>query len=317
MNIITKRITVLLCAVLMQMAMFVTVQAQGISIKAADVIVEQGSGTETVNVPIIISDNKGVIGMKLTFSYDSEIILTKVTQGAALNTLTMTPPGNLNANPFNVVWDGLENNDISNGTIVTLSFSVPKGTVKDYRISVNASSVVDENLNYLDAAAENGKISVHVHNYGAWEKADGNNHKKTCECGNSVTEAHKWDGGIVTKEATHTSTGEKKYTCTECHAERIEEIPVRPHITATTVEQVSDSYKFNVSCDDVLHDEKVIVAAYDENGRFICVSMAIFDGKKNVYVLLDKNIEIKYAKVFVWSGGLSPLAKEETVSSGF
>ena len=36
--------------------------------------------------------------------------------------------------------------------------------------------------------------------------------------------SHKWDAGVVTKEPTYTSTGTKKYTCTNCGETKIETI---------------------------------------------------------------------------------------------
>ncbi|MBO7196619.1 MAG: hypothetical protein J6V80_04770, partial [Clostridia bacterium] len=53
------------------------------------------------------------------------------------------------------------------------------------------------------------------HSYGAWEKADADNHKKTCECGDVHTEAHTWtETGRV--DATHTAEGKVTYTCNVC-----------------------------------------------------------------------------------------------------
>ena len=37
---------------------------------------------------------------------------------------------------------------------------------------------------------------------------------------------HTWNAGEVITPATHTTVGEKKYTCTECELTKIEEIPV-------------------------------------------------------------------------------------------
>ena len=35
---------------------------------------------------------------------------------------------------------------------------------------------------------------------------------------------YNWDNGVVTKAATATEKGEKTFTCTNCHATRVEEI---------------------------------------------------------------------------------------------
>ena len=44
--------------------------------------------------------------------------------------------------------------------------------------------------------------------------------------GSGETEhTHTWDAGVITKEATTSSTGIKTYTCTVCQSKREEEIP--------------------------------------------------------------------------------------------
>ena len=66
---------------------------------------------------------------------------------------------------------------------------------------------------------------VHTHTYGDWEYVDEIYHQKSCECGDVVTEAHKWDEGVVTVEPTTTSTGVMTYTCNACGESKTEEIP--------------------------------------------------------------------------------------------
>ncbi len=63
------------------------------------------------------------------------------------------------------------------------------------------------------------------HAYGAWTYQDENNHSKACVCGQAVTEAHTWDAGVVTTEATQTAEGLKTYTCTACGGTKTEKLP--------------------------------------------------------------------------------------------
>jgi len=66
-----------------------------------------------------------------------------------------------------------------------------------------------------------------THSWSGWSPDGDSNHKKTCSvCSGTRTEAHGWDNGVVTKEATHTETGIKTYTCAACSHSYEEEIPM-------------------------------------------------------------------------------------------
>lgn len=114
----------------------------------------------SVSVPIRVSDNTGICGAALLISYDNALVLTGISSGSALSSLTMTKPGDFSQNPFNIVWDGLEA-DNSNGTMAVLTFTVPTnpGT---YNISAlyNDGDIVDGNLNPVDIKINQGQIKV-------------------------------------------------------------------------------------------------------------------------------------------------------------
>jgi DNA-directed RNA polymerase subunit RPC12/RpoP len=67
-----------------------------------------------------------------------------------------------------------------------------------------------------DCGAEKIEVILAGHAYGEWEKNDASQHKASCSCGHVIYEAHDWDEGMVTREATHTVYGEKTYTCAVC-----------------------------------------------------------------------------------------------------
>lgn len=137
---------------------FITTQADSpITIKVDSVT---ASSQNTVSVPIRISGNTGICGATITVGYDSRLKLTKIDNGDAFTNLDMTKPGDLKANPFNLVWDGIEA-DNSNGTIATLVFEKPKESgVYNISVSYENGDIVDENLSPLEVAVENGSITV-------------------------------------------------------------------------------------------------------------------------------------------------------------
>ncbi len=131
--------------------------SEKVLIKAADVTVEEGG---SVSVPIEVSGNTGICGATLCINYDSRLVLTGVSKGDALPTLTMTPPGNFSANPIKILWDGLEQ-DTTDGVMATLTFTVPdeNGTY-DISVSNVDEDIVDGDLNLIDTTLEKGSITV-------------------------------------------------------------------------------------------------------------------------------------------------------------
>ena len=230
MRKIAKRAITTLCVFSMLLSVLITAHASGIMLTTGSEVVEKGSGTESVDIPIVISGNTGIIGMTLTIHYDDGLTLTGVNKGNAFTSLTMTKPGDFSANPVKITWDGEADNDNGNGTAVILSFDVPKNVEKEYPIEISVSGVIDKDIDRINVTTENGKIAVvsqsHMHSYEDWTKDDSNTHSKTCACGNVISENHNWDAGVVTTPATQTTTGIKTFTCSACNGTKVEIIPM-------------------------------------------------------------------------------------------
>ena len=96
------------------------------------------------------------------------------------------------------------------------------------------------------------------HTFSNWTKVDDDTHSRSCECGEVETEAHTWNSGVVTKEATFTEEGERTYTCTKCGATKIEVIPMLVHTEHTPDEtwHKDESYHWHVctfeGCSEIL-----------------------------------------------------------------
>ncbi len=114
-----------------------------------------------VKVPLTLSNNmSGICGATLTVSYDSRLTLVDVKKDKALSSLAMTPPGDMNDNPVNIVWDGTEA-DTSNGTIAYLTFTAPN-TSGTYPITLSCvdGDVLDGDINPVDVTVISGCITV-------------------------------------------------------------------------------------------------------------------------------------------------------------
>lgn len=115
---------------------------------------------ESVDVPITISGNPGVLGAEFTVSYDSALKLTAVNQGEGLAGMQLTKPGKLTENPIGLVFDSVESVN-TDGVIVNLTFTAPAedGTY-EINVSYENGDVIDGELNPVKFTIVNGSITV-------------------------------------------------------------------------------------------------------------------------------------------------------------
>ena len=132
-------------------------------IKAENVSAVSGS---TIDVPIVISDNPGIVGMTLTVKYDTSALrLTGVKDGSILGDAFHKPEFK---SPYTLSWanDTATQNFTDNGTIATLEFSVndnaEKGKSYPIELSYNYDNydIYDKDLNLVKFSVENGQIYV-------------------------------------------------------------------------------------------------------------------------------------------------------------
>lgn len=115
---------------------------------------------------------------------------------------------------------------VVSGKLFTFHFKVKDGAAfGSYTISSSASIGVESGQGIASGSAT---VTVACrHDYANCTKADDTSHVSTCtSCSDKKTEAHSWDGGTVTKEATCKETGIRALTCTGCGATKDEVIPV-------------------------------------------------------------------------------------------
>ena len=93
------------------------------------------------------------------------------------------------------------------GVVTTPATHTEKG-VKTFKCTVCEATKTEEIPTLTD------------HSYGEWTKRDNDDeyHYRTCVCGNTQKEAHKWDDGVVTVEPTEDKDGIRTLTCKVCGA---------------------------------------------------------------------------------------------------
>ena len=143
----------------------------------------------------------------------------------SVNTLTINIKCNHTFGAWSRVDDANHQHTCANcGTVEKTAHAWNKGTVtkepscKESGEKTYACS--DCGATKIESMAKNEN-----HSFGAWEKADGINHKHACTiCGTEESAAHTWNSGTVTKVPTCTEAGEKVFTCTACGHTKTESV---------------------------------------------------------------------------------------------
>ena len=153
-----RKILVLVWVVILFSYAAVTAAAQeGPVIEAGSVTVEPG---QSFDIPVALSGNPGLLGGRITVTYSKGLAVTKITQGEALSSLTMTKPGDFSANPFHILWDGVEA-DYTNGVIAILSFTAPAEPGKyEIVISCSEKDMVNSQLQPVAMTFLHGEVTV-------------------------------------------------------------------------------------------------------------------------------------------------------------
>ena len=130
-----------------------------------------GKKGDTVEIPVILSDNTGFASLGIEIGYDSTVLaLTDVTASSSTGA-TFTKAQAFSVNPYNMGWDSASNTDF-NGTLATLTFEIISNVEGTYPITVdfykgrNGNYIDGNNVNYdenfepLGLTYVNGSITV-------------------------------------------------------------------------------------------------------------------------------------------------------------
>jgi hypothetical protein len=118
---------------------------------------------ETVTVPVTVYNNPGINGIQLNIEYDSKLKLNKAENGTAFSTLIFTLPGAYE-NPSKFLWDGMIENEVGNGTALTLTFEVPANAKAGDKYAILPAypngTIYDVDLNDVNFDTIGGSITV-------------------------------------------------------------------------------------------------------------------------------------------------------------
>ncbi len=127
---------------------------------------------QTFSVPVVISNNPGIVMMALTVDYDSSALeLVGVTDGGILGTPMHS--ANFTADPYILCWSNptISQDITANGTIATLNFKVKDGAAEGtYPITVSYDndyySIINVNFEAVDFNCVAGSVEVKDFVYG-------------------------------------------------------------------------------------------------------------------------------------------------------
>ena len=209
-----------LCLSLLPASVFAAEESEMLVIEAASVSGEAG---QTVEVPIVITQNPGVVAFGVQIAYDSaKLELTsEPTVGPAMESGSITRSQYLTSNPYTVLFDSstASANITATGTLMTMSFRIKENAAMG-EIPINVSfaansSPINFDLKDVPCSAEKGAVIVKAHTWGAatytWSTDNTTcTAERSCICGSKETE-----NGTVTSEvseATCTDAGFVIYT---------------------------------------------------------------------------------------------------------
>ncbi len=161
---------------------------------------------DSVIVSVSITENPGIIAMKLSIHYDSSVMkLKSVSNGTVFSENAALFGNDLTAIPYSVLWeDSLSLKNITKtGKLLELKFEVLSGAKPgQYPVTVtyDTGSTFDCNLNDVGFKISSGSITV-----------QGNESKPSnTDCSHQKT---KWQESV---KATCTTSGSKQKICTSC-----------------------------------------------------------------------------------------------------
>lgn len=123
------------------------------------------SAGETVKVPVMIKDNAGIMGWKLTFDYDTDVLTPlSVEYGEVISGgLQDNIEGDMVPGSINVYWAGSDN-EYYNGVMFYINFAVNESAVGNTKINISFSQADTFDTDFNDVYLNCEPISLNISN---------------------------------------------------------------------------------------------------------------------------------------------------------
>jgi len=87
------------------------------------------------------------------------------------------------------------------------------------------TTLIEHDATQHKKVCECGDTVYAAHEHGAWKEHNETQHKRVCPCGDIEYADHDWNNGVITTPASHTEVGTKTYTCSVCSETKTEDVP--------------------------------------------------------------------------------------------
>ena len=159
-----KKLLAAALAVVLLVAPFSLIAAFAADDPAIVIGTASGKAGQSVNIPVSIANNPGIVTMYLNLSYDTTRLALKSVQNGSI----LSDPAhgnNLSAVPFSLNWDGslLPANITDSGVIAMLEFEIVSGAPAgeaNITIGYDPANVYDFNFTQVAFTVESGSITV-------------------------------------------------------------------------------------------------------------------------------------------------------------
>ncbi len=300
-RLISMLLPTALCAAILNPTVF----AEEVSTKVTVDSITASLG-DTVNIPVNIQNNQGIISLVTEISYDSTALkLVNIKKNDAFwKSASMTPGGDLESQPYRIIWyDGLAKSDFTeNGTLAELSFEVLKKGTHEIELTISEGDTFNSNFIPVHIAVEKGTITVL------------DNSETT-----STTTIETTTQQLMTKETTTVTTiGTKNTTPTGLSTEA----------TTTTTQNTLETGKLSLSNVEAEVGETVNMPIVLQNnpGIISLVAEVSYDKRALKLINVKKNAGIWEAATMTPGGDLNAqpyrviwydgLAKEDYTANG-